>query len=85
MSTQELDYSHTWQDYIRGEVMQYSTLDIYLVCKYMTEEMDYTIGNIKRLDFDKLIKQAMDEHLDYDTEEKFINHLHTKYIQLRTS
>ena len=62
--------------------MQYSALDIYLVCKYMTEEMNYTVGNIKRLDFDKLIKQAVDLHPDHDTGEKFINYLHTKYVKL---
>ena len=62
--------------------MQYSALDIYLACKYMTEEMNQTVGNIQQLDFTKLIKQAVDEHPDCNTEEEFINMLHDKYVKL---
>ena len=62
--------------------MQYSALDIYLICKYMTEEMNHTVGNIQQLDFSKLLKQAIDEHPDHNTEEEFINYLHTKYVKL---
>ena len=48
----------------------------------MIEEMNRTVGSIKRLDFSKLLKQAIDEHPDHNTEEKFINFLHDKYVKL---